>query len=90
MNTKLLRLIKHPRRLSQVAWVWTVPGNINPVVLHKCHPFWKVPAVTWPHRENPTLNGDIVRGARLDWHRAVVKSELRALLKRVAERLETC
>lgn len=89
MNTKLLRLVRYHRSSCPSAWVFYVPGHANPVTLHFNHPLWKVPAVTWPHRESRSSGGEIVRGARLDWHRSVVKSELRALIKRVAERLET-
>jgi hypothetical protein len=88
MNTALLRLIAPYRRSARSDWVWRVPGFNNPVVLHRCHTYWKVRAVTWPDRPGKTAGSEVIRGARLDWHRNVVKNELRALLKRVVEARE--
>lgn len=85
MNTTLLRLVRYPRRSSRNAWVWSVPGSGNPVVLHFEHSFWRVPAVTWPAKDRRD-GSEIVRGARLDWHRSVVKNELRALIERCSRK----
>lgn len=83
MNTRLLRAIRAPE-LGSI--YWRVPGFSHGIGYHRKHPFWRVEAVTWP----VMVDGyEVLRSARLDWHRDVIKNELRRLLKQVAEAPET-
>lgn len=79
MNTRLLRIIHH-KSLSHA--VWLVPGYDHAIIYHRSHSIWRVPGVSWP----AIVDGrHIRRSARLDWHRSMIKNELRALLKQVAK-----
>lgn len=79
MNTALLKVIRAPEVGSAH---WHVPGFGHSVSYHRLHPYWKVRAVSWP----VMVDGyEVLRSARLDWHASVIKTELRRLLKQVAE-----
>lgn len=84
MNTALLRKMRYQRQRGLTAWVWDVPGYNNPIVLHKVNRTWEAPSVSWPRVDTPGKG--LVRMARLDWHRSVIRGELTKLLQMVAER----
>lgn len=80
MNTTILRMLR--RHDASTVSVHFSHG----ISYHRLHPFWKVQAVSWP----VMVDGyKVTRSARLDWHGAVIKRELRDLLKRVVEAPET-
>lgn len=84
MNTVLLRLGTRNRRLGTISFA--VPGAPHPITLQAPRTsFWGVWTWKWPaysdadglgHRDGWTL-----RGARLDWHGRLARTEIRKLLR---------
>ena len=77
MNVNILRL---SRRDKSGARFWIVPGFGNGAkVLPASRSLWpETMSAHWPAKDR---NGDeILRGARLDWHKSLIKNEIRMLL----------
>ena len=77
MNDALLRLARRRRNGERQ---WSVPGMPHAVTATPGRrSFFGTLAVHWPARE---ASGEwAVRGARVDWHRTVIKAEIRKLME---------
>ncbi len=76
MNISILRLAT---RSTRGVRYWSVPGFGNHAKFLPANlSMWKAQAVYWPARDD---KGDMVRGARLDIHKAVVRSEIHKLIE---------
>ena len=73
-----ISILKSATRDNKGIRRWKVAGFSNGAkYLPSSQSMWKTPAVYWPARDE---RGEMVRGARLDLHKSVIKSEIKAMM----------
>lgn len=82
MNVNLLRLA---RRHASGVRAWRIPGAGNAAKIVPASKSWwpGTMAVYWPSVD-PRNGEECLRGARLDWHKSIIRAELRKLPEPVA------